>query len=155
VGVVAGGTSVNSIPTEMSMDVDLCSESPVELNRLVEAFREVVNAAVDQENRSRSTAEGRVVADLKLIGDRPAGETGVDTPLISTTVAALKVFGLKPSFRFSSTDSNIPIDQGIPAVTVAQGFGGRFDDWTAVEKASAVRAAEVALAIVLGAADAR
>jgi tripeptide aminopeptidase len=158
VGVVAGGTSVNSIPTEMSMDVDMRSESPDELNRLVEAFRGTVQAAVDEENRIRSTAEGEVVADFTLIGDRPAGETAIDSPLVSTTAAALRVFGLKPSYNIGSTDSNIPISMGIPAVTVGRGPSGRahsLDEWTDVEKTSAIRAAEVALAIVLGAADGR
>jgi di/tripeptidase len=158
VGVVAGGTSVNSIPTEMSMDVDMRSESPGELDRLVEAFRGTVRAAVDEENQSRSTAEGKIVADIKLIGDRPAGETGVDTPLVSTTAAALKAFGLKPIYSIRSTDSNIPISMGIPAVTVGRGPGGRthsLDEWIDVDKPSVIRAAEVALAIVLGAADLR
>src|SRR5262245_33016244 len=133
VGVVAGGTSVNSIPTEMSMDVDMRSESRDELNRLVEAFRKIVRAAVDEENRTRSTAEGKIVADITPIGDRPAGETSVDTPLVSTTAAALKAFGLKPSYSISSTDSNIPISMGIPAVTVGGGPAGRnhsLDEWT-------------------------
>jgi di/tripeptidase len=158
VGVVTGGTSVNSIPTEMSMDVDMRSESPGELRRLVEAFQRSVQAAVEEENRSRSTALGTVVADIKLIGDRPAGETSVETPLVTTTAAALKAFGLKPVYWTTSTDSNIAISMGIPAVTVGRGPGGRshsLDEWTDVEKTSAIRAAEVALAIVLGAAELR
>ena len=158
VGVVGGGTSVNSIPTEMSMDVDMRSESPAELNRLVEAFREIVKAAVDEENRSRSTADGKIVADITLIGDRPAGESSADTPLVSTTVAALEAFGMKPSYNIGSTDSNIPISMGIPAVTIGRGPGGRvhsLDEWTDVEKTSSLRAAQVVLAVVPGAADAR
>lgn len=115
VGVVAGGTSVNSIPTEVSMDV--ASESPDELNRLVEAFQRIVHSSIDEEKLNRSTTECRITAEVKLIGDRPGGETAVESPLISTTTAVLRAFGLTPTFRIGSTDSNIPITMGIPAVT--------------------------------------
>ena len=75
VGVVRGGTSVNSIPAEVSMDVDMRSEACSELNRLDQEFLAVVRQAVDEENRTRSTKEGRVEADPKIIGERPCGET--------------------------------------------------------------------------------
>jgi tripeptide aminopeptidase len=156
VGVVAGGTSVNAVPTETSMDVDLRSESRDELSRLVEVFEDVVQAAVDEENQIRSTAEGRIVADIKLIGDRPAGESAVDSPLVTTTAAALKAFGLTPRYSSGSTDANIPISLGIPAVTIGRGTSGRnhsLDEWTDVEMKSAIQAAQVALAVVLGAVD--
>jgi len=157
VGVVSGGTSVNSIPVEMSMDVDMRSESPEELRKLVEAFQRVVREAVDEENKTRSTAEGRIAADVKLIGDRPAGETPLSSSLVEITTAAVKAYGLKPTYNISSTDSNIPISMGVEAVTIGRGPGGRshsLDEWTDVEKKSAVQAAEVTLAIVLAAANA-
>ena len=158
VGVVSGGTSVNSIPVEMSMDVDMRSESPEELRKLVDAFQRVVREAVDEENKTRSTTEGRIAADVKLIGDRPAGETPLSSSLVEITTAAVKAYGLKPTYNISSTDSNIPISMGVEAVTIGRGPGGRshsLDEWTDVEKKSAVQAAEVTLAIVLGAANAR
>jgi acetylornithine deacetylase/succinyl-diaminopimelate desuccinylase-like protein len=158
VGVVSGGTSVNSIPVEMSMDVDMRSESPEELRKLVEAFQRVVREAVDEENKTRSTTEGRIAADVKLIGDRPAGETPLSSSLVEITTAAVKAYGLKPTYNISSTDSNIPISMGVEAVTIGRGPGGRshsLDEWTDVEKKSAVQAAEVTLAIVLAAANAR
>ena len=158
VGVVSGGTSVNSIPVDMSMDVDMRSESPEELRKLVESFQRVVREAVDEENKTRSTAEGRIAADVKLIGDRPPGETALSSSLVEITTAAVKAYGLKPTYNISSTDSNIPISMGVEAVTIGRGPGGRshsLDEWTDVEKKSAVQAAEVALAIVLGAASAR
>jgi len=157
VGVVSGGTSVNSIPVEMSMDVDMRSESPEELRKLVETFQRVVREAVDEENKTRSTAEGRIAADVKLIGDRPAGETPLSSSLVEITTAAVKAYGLKPTYNISSTDSNIPISMGVEAVTIGRGPGGRshsLDEWTDVEKKSAVQAAEVTLAIVLAAANA-
>jgi acetylornithine deacetylase/succinyl-diaminopimelate desuccinylase-like protein len=155
VGVVSGGTSVNSIPVEMSMDVDMRSESPEELRRLVESFQKVVREAVEEENRTRSTSEGRIVAEVRLIGDRPAGETSLTSSLVEITTAAIKAFGLKPSYGISSTDSNIPISMGLQAVTIGRGPGGRshsLDEWTDIERTSSVRAAQVALAVIVGAA---
>jgi tripeptide aminopeptidase len=156
VGVVRGGTSVNSIPTEMSMDVDMRSESPEALNKLVADFQAVVREAVDEENAARSTKEGKVVADVKLIGDRPSGDTPINSQLVQSASAMLKVFGLTPTYSISSTDSNIPISLGIPAITIGRGPSERahsLDEWTDVEQASAVKAAQVALAIVLAAAQ--
>ena len=75
IGVVRGGTSVNSIPAEVSMDVDMRSESCAELKKVNEAFLAIVKQAVDEENGARSTREGKIQADPKLIGDRPCGET--------------------------------------------------------------------------------
>ena len=155
-GVVGGGTSVNSIPAEMSMDVDMRSESPAELNKLVASFQSIVREAVDEENRTRSTAEGKIAADVKLIGDRPSGETSINSPLVQTTAAAVKAFGLTPSYEISSTDANVPISLGIPAVTIGRGNSARshaLDEWVDVEKQSSVKAAQVALTIILAAAQ--
>jgi acetylornithine deacetylase/succinyl-diaminopimelate desuccinylase-like protein len=156
VGVVRGGTSVNSIPTEVSMDVDMRSESPDALNKLVADFQTIVREAVTQENAARSTKEGKVEADVKLIGDRPSGETPVSSPLVQSVTAVVNAFGLTPHYGISSTDSNIPISLGLPAITIGRGPGERshsLDEWTDVEKTSAVKAAQVALAIILSAAQ--
>lgn len=155
VGVVRGGTSVNSIPTEMSMDVDMRSESPDALNHVVADFQALVREAVDEENTARSTKEGKIVADVKLIGDRPSGETPVTSPLVQSATAVVKTFGLTPHYSISSTDSNVPISLGIPAITIGRGPSERshaLDEWTDVEKSSTIRAAQVALAIVFAAA---
>jgi acetylornithine deacetylase/succinyl-diaminopimelate desuccinylase-like protein len=153
IGVVQGGTSVNSIPSAVSMDVDLRSESCDELKKLDAAFRATVSSAVDDENRVRSIREGRIAADLKLIGERPCGETPRRAPIVLQTTSVLHAFGIKPVFGFGSTDSNIPMSLGIPALTIGRGgSGGRShspDEWTDVEKTSSARAVEVALAIVL------
>ena len=156
VGVVSGGTSVNSIPTEVSMDIDMRSESPDALNKLVTDFQAIVREAVAQENATRSTKEGKVEADVKLIGDRPSGETPVSSPLVQGVTAVVKAFGLTPHYSISSTDSNIPISLGLPAITIGRGPSERshsLDEWTDVEKTAAVKAAQVALAIVFAAAQ--
>jgi tripeptide aminopeptidase len=155
IGVLRGGTSVNSIPAEVSMDVDMRSESCDELGKVDKAFHAIVRSAVEAENKVRSTREGPIVADPQLIGDRPCGETPRNAPLVQTVTAVVTAFGLKPSYEISSTDSNVPMSLGIPAVTIGRGPGGRAhapDEWTDVELESAVQAVQVAMTIVLAAA---
>lgn len=152
VGVVSGGTSVNSIPFEVSMDVDMRSESREELNKLVDAFHGVLFAAVDEENRTRSTSQGKIKVEAKLIGDRPSGETPISSPFVQTVDAAVRAFGLTPRYVISSTDANIPISLGIPAVTIGRGKGGRqhsLDEWVDVEKTSSLLSAQVAIVTLL------
>ena len=152
VGVVQGGTSVNSIPFAVSMDVDLRSESCAELNKLDTAFLAIVKSAVEDENRARSTAEGRVTADPRLIGQRPCGETPMEAPILRTTAAVVEAFGLSPAYGSGSTDSNVPMSLGMPAVTIGRGPGGRshsLDEWTDVDPAGVARSIEIALAVVL------
>ncbi len=152
VGVVNGGTSVNSIPFQVSMDVDMRSESKEELSKLVDSFHGLLFAAVEDENKARSTAQGKIKVEAKLIGDRPAGETSRDSTIVKTVAAVVQSFGLKPSYNISSTDSNIPISMGIPAVTIGRGKGGRahsLDEWVDVEKTAQIQAAHVALVTFL------
>jgi len=153
VGVVGGGTSVNSIPSEVRMDVDLRSESCSELQKISDTFLAIVRRAVDEENRTRATREGRIEADPKSIGDRPCGQTPIQSPIVQTTTAAIKAFGLKPSYEISSTDSNVPMNMGIPAVTIGRGgAGGRAhspDEWTDVERRDSVQAVQVAMTVIL------
>ncbi len=158
VGVVSGGTSVNSIPAEVQMTVDIRSVSCTELKKVNEAFLALVREAVATENAVRSTMEGRVVADPKPIGDRPCGETPVDSPIVRTAAAALKAFGLTPAYGSSSTDANVPMSMGIPAITIGRGgHGGRShapDEWTDVAKPAAVHAVQVVLTVILAVAGA-
>jgi acetylornithine deacetylase/succinyl-diaminopimelate desuccinylase-like protein len=153
VGVVKGGTSVNSIPSEVTMDVDMRSESCSELKKLDETFLSLVREAVDEENRARSTKEGRVAADPIVIGERPCGETPVDSPIVRSVSAVVKAFGLTPAYSFSSTDANIPMSLGIPAVTVGRGGpGGRShapDEWVDVDPKMNVRNVQIATAMIV------
>src|SRR4029450_5044607 len=89
VGVVSGGTSVNSIPSAVSMDVDIRSESCAELKKVDETFPAIVKGAADDENRVRSTREGKIEVEPKVIGERPCGETAMDSALVRTTTAAV------------------------------------------------------------------
>ena len=114
VGVVSGGTSVNSIPVEMSMDVDMRSESRLELDKVSTAFATIVRDAVEAENKTRSTAQGRLTADVTLIGDRALGETSIETPLVQKVAAAMRAFGMKPNYEFQQRHEypNRPRDPG-------------------------------------------
>jgi acetylornithine deacetylase/succinyl-diaminopimelate desuccinylase-like protein len=139
VGVVSGGTSVNSIPLAVSMEVDMRSESPLELEKLETEFLALVKQTVDDENRARSTVSGTVAADVKLIGNRPSGQTPATSPLVQAAVASARATGLTPRLGFSSTDANLPISLGIPAIRL--NAGGReershsLDEWLEFDKA--------------------
>ncbi|HUF48507.1 MAG TPA: M20/M25/M40 family metallo-hydrolase [Vicinamibacterales bacterium] len=153
VGVVGGGTSVNSIPFESWMEVDMRSQAPAELQKLEETFRRLMQEAADEENRLRSTAQGRIEAELTLVGDRPSGATPLDSRLVQVAAASVRAMGMTPRFSYSSTDSNIPISLGIPAITIdSGGRGGRahaLDEWIDVEKASSLRGIESAMTLLL------
>ncbi len=159
VGVVGGGTSVNSIPFETFMEVDMRSESPVELEKLETAFLMIVRQSVDDENKARAMREGRLAADVKLVGDRPSGQTPATTPLVQMAVAAARAQGLTPALGFSSTDANVPIGMGIPAIRLnAGGRGDRahaLEEWIDVEKASSLKGIRVLFATMIAAADIR
>ena len=151
VGVVSGGTSVNSIPFETTMVIDMRSTDCSELKKIDDQFMAIVRAAVDEENQARSTREGAITADPRLIGDRPCGETALNSPIVQITSAAVQAFGLKPSYGISSTDSNLPMSLGIPAVTIGRGPGGRahaLDEWTMVDAKADAQAVQVALTII-------
>jgi acetylornithine deacetylase/succinyl-diaminopimelate desuccinylase-like protein len=159
VGVMGGGTSVNSIPSEVWMDVDLRSEDPPALDRLESAFKAAMQAGADGENAARSTRLGRVEVELTLIGNRPAGGTPADAPIVATAAAVVRHFGGTPTFSASSTDSNVPMSLGIPAVTIdSGGRGGRahaLDEWIDVDKAASVRGLQIALLLIASLAGAR
>jgi tripeptide aminopeptidase len=153
IGVVAGGTSINAIPAEVSMDVDMRSESCAELAKLDAAFKTLVGDAIKEENAARSTKEGAVSADPNLIGERPCGETALSSAIVQSASAAIRAFDGTPVFSFSSTDANIPMSMSLPAITIGRGGpGGRThspDEWTDVDAAVNVRNVQVALAILL------
>jgi len=158
VGVLSGGTSVNSIPAKVSMDVDLRSESKDELNKLVDRFHSILHEAAVEENEARSTKQGAMVVETKLISDRPTGETPHDSPLVQSAAAVIRAFGHEPLYGVISTDANIPMSIGIPAVAVARGGkGGRqhsLDEWVDVEENSSVEAAQILMLTILAAAAA-
>jgi tripeptide aminopeptidase len=159
IGVVRGGTSVNSIPFEVSMDVDMRSESCAALKKVDERFLAIVREAVNEENAARSTKQGAIEADPKVIGERPCGETARTAPIVQAAEAAITAFGLTPRYSISSTDANIPMSLGIPAITIGRGGPGErthsLDEWTDVEPRANVVNVQRALALVLAVAGGR
>ncbi len=120
VGRIGGGTSVNSIPFEAWMEVDMRSESPDNLATVDEVFHRSVNRAVDEANAERREGD-QLTLSMELIGDRPSGQIPADAPLVQRAVAVTEALGAEPRLGVGSTDSNIPISLGIPAITIGGG----------------------------------
>ena len=108
---------------------------------------------VEAENAARSQRAGKISAEVKLIGDRPTGATREDALIVEITSAAVRAAGYMPILGASSTDSNVPISLGIPAVTIGSGGdGGRahaVDEWIDVAKPESLRGMSVGLAALL------
>lgn len=121
VGRIEGGTSVNAIPEKAAMDVDLRSGADVELRRLDSFFRRAVKQAADEENATRRPGDPLLEVKVDLIGERPSGETPADSALVELALEATKLLGIEPRLDQSSTDSNLPISLGIPAITLGAG----------------------------------
>jgi acetylornithine deacetylase/succinyl-diaminopimelate desuccinylase-like protein len=151
--VTGGGTSINSIPNSVWTDFDLRSEAPEELDRLEQEFLGLVKEAVTAENAARSTRNGVVSAEIVKIGDRPAGHTDESSELVRLAQAALEAHGFAPKFEASSTDANIPMSLGIPAIKIGSGgSGGRghsLEEWIDVEPEASVRGMTAGLAALL------
>ena len=151
--VTGGGTSVNSIPNEVFMEFDMRSESADELAKLDKTLLSIIDGAVAGENAARNTRFGKITVDPKVIGERPAGGTPPEAAIVGLTAAAVTAFGYKPEHGASSTDSNLPMSLGIPAVTIGSGGkAGRahaLDEWIDVEKGESLKGMQVGLAALL------
>lgn len=157
--VVGGGTSVNAIPAEVWLDVDMRSESAEELASLEKQFLAIVPNAVEAENAARSTSAGKVSASFEPIGDRPAGRTDPNADIVRFAQAAYRAEGLTVRQGTSSTDSNIPMSLGIPAITMSRiADGGRAhapNEWIDVARAPNVKLKRILLATILATAGTR
>jgi acetylornithine deacetylase/succinyl-diaminopimelate desuccinylase-like protein len=127
VGTVGGGTSVNAIAGEARMAVDMRSDSTEELLKLEARLLELVKQAVVEENARWKS--DKITVETKLIGDRPAGIVALDSPIVEATKRAVSAISRAPRVTFagSSTDSNLAMSLGIPAVTI--GGGGEGGNW--------------------------
>lgn len=120
VGRVGGGTSVNAIPAEVWMEVDLRSSDPMALEALDRRFQQAMQRALTLEN-DRWKHRGRLTVSIDKIGDRAAGRLPNTAPIVETAMATARAVGLNPQLEEGSTDSNVPMNLGIPAVTLATG----------------------------------
>lgn len=120
VGRTGGGTSVNSIPFEAWIEVDMRSADKAALTALHAAVLKAVDEAAAEENE-RWDRPGMITVDKQLVGDRPGGLVPATSPIVAAAVSVSKALGLQAPLDEGSTDSNIPISLGIPAVTIDGG----------------------------------
>jgi tripeptide aminopeptidase len=123
VGRVGGGTSVNAIPYEAWMEVDMRSSDPAALKALDEKFNAAVRQAVEEENQ-RWKGRGTVTVSPELVGIRPAGQTPRSSAIVETALGVSRALGIEEVLREGSTDANVPMNLGIPAITISGGGVG-------------------------------
>ncbi len=154
--VTGGGTSINAIPNAVWTEFDLRSEDAGQLASLEQQFFALLDAAVAAENAVRSTQNGPVTYQAQPIGDRPAGHTSEDAELVQLSRSAIEAYGIEPRFEYSSTDANIAMSLGIPALRIGSGGrGGRahsLEEWIDVEPEASIRGMTAGLAALLAAA---
>ena len=123
---LGGGTGLNSIPQEAWFDLDLRSEDPRALAQLDVTVRAALDRAADDENRRRTAGSPSLRVEIQLLGDRPSGMTARVHPLVQAAVAANRALGRDAELASASTDADVPIALGIPAI--ALGAGGKAGD---------------------------
>ena len=125
IGQIDGGTSVNSIPHQARLKVDLRSESEDELIRLEAALRECVAAGIrDEMEASRDRSKGKLEWKLEMLGSRPGGELASNSPLLAVLRAADAAVGNQSRLERASTDANVPLSLGIDAISLGAGGNG-------------------------------
>jgi acetylornithine deacetylase/succinyl-diaminopimelate desuccinylase-like protein len=150
VGVISGGTSINSIPFESVMEIDIRSIKPSRLEAMEVLLKKAVRKALTNQNKLKREGPDLTVK-IDKIGNRPSGELSDTLPLIQRTLAATTHFGVEPFLTRGSTNSNIPITKGIPSVTIGRGGNGgkahSLGEWWINEEG--YKAIQLALLIVL------
>lgn len=125
IGMIDGGTTINAIAAEASLWLDLRSEDSKALAALENAVRVEIKRLASEE----------LHFEVEVVGDRPAGRISSNHPLIQTALAALSQINIRGSLESGSTDANIPLAHGCPAVTVGVSRGGnahRLDEYIEV-----------------------
>jgi len=124
-GQIEGGTSVNSIPYDAKLKVDVRSESEDELTKLDSALREAIAAGVrDEMESSRDRSKGKLDWKIDVLGTRPGGEISANSPLLAALRAADDYVSNQSRIERSSTDANIPLSNGIDAISIGAGGTG-------------------------------
>jgi tripeptide aminopeptidase len=128
IGTIQGGTSVNSIPESATASIDFRSTSPDEILRLEVALHRAVEDAVDQANATAKAVaqhtRGPLTFTINKIGDRPAAHLPNDSPVLEFLRAVDRHLGIQTDLRLGSTDANIPIALGTPALSIGAGGDG-------------------------------
>jgi len=123
-GLIEGGTSVNSIPSRAAVKVDLRSEEEGDLARLESALREAVQSGLSDEISATGATGDALQWNFRLLGTRPAGKLPDDSPLLATIRSVDRYLGNVSRLEKSSTDANLPLSVGIPAVAIGGGGKG-------------------------------
>jgi tripeptide aminopeptidase len=125
-GTISGGTSVNSIPESAQASIDFRSTDPEQLLRLEVALHRAVEDSVERCNAQAKAAEarGKLAYTIRKIGDRPAAQLPGDSPLLEALRAVDRHLGLRNELRLGSTDANIPLSLGVPALSMGAGGEG-------------------------------
>jgi tripeptide aminopeptidase len=123
-GMISGGTSVNSIPAEASLKVDLRSESDAELAQLEADLRKTFQNAVDEEMASATPGSQALKIQFHVLGVRPGGKLAADAALLTAIENADRYLGNRSRVERSSTDANYPLSLGIPAIAIGGGGQG-------------------------------
>lgn len=128
IGTIQGGTSVNSIPESATSSIDFRSTSSDELLRLEVALHRAAEDAVEQANlvarNNGLRSRGPLTFTITKIGDRPAAQLPTDSPLLEALRAVDRHMGIQTDLRLGSTDANIPIALGVPALSMGAGGDG-------------------------------
>jgi acetylornithine deacetylase/succinyl-diaminopimelate desuccinylase-like protein len=124
VGRIGGGTSVNSIPFEGWMELDMRSSDPASLAAVDANIQKAIDAAVAEEN-ARWGKPGTITVVKELVGDRPAGNTPENSAIVRAGLATATALGFSANLGEGSTDSNIPMSLKVPAITIGGGGRGR------------------------------
>jgi len=151
VGRISGGTSVNTIPAEAWLELDLRSEAAAALADLEVQAREVIDRVAGEADRSRRPGTAGLGVQIEVVGDRPAGQTTSSSTLVKAACAATRFIGETPELVASSTDANVPIALGIPAIALGAGgsSGGAHTEGEWYENESGVAGLERLLLTVL------
>jgi tripeptide aminopeptidase len=126
VGRIGGGLSVNSIPDRAWLEIDSRSTSATALDDLERAIRAISQIAADDQNAKRAVGTRALSVNVEPIGARPCGETPADHALVQAAIEATRLVGRQPDLALASTDANVAISHGIPAIAI--GAGGRGGD---------------------------
>jgi len=118
-GIIEGGTSINSIPATARAKLDLRSEDPAVLDELSAFLSTAVERSLERENRN--ARGGRLAAKIKELGSRPGGRLPPDSPLLQTVQAVDSFLNIRSRIDCASTDANVPLSLGLPAVSIGAG----------------------------------
>jgi acetylornithine deacetylase/succinyl-diaminopimelate desuccinylase-like protein len=115
IGIISGGTSVNTIAAEAMLELDLRSESDEALEALAGQVEQIVQAA----------KKPGVTVEAEMIGWRPSGELPAEHPLVRLAQDCLRAVGVEPHLKIGSTDANLPLSRGLASITIGLTTGGR------------------------------